>query len=83
MSIIVIIIIALILCLIAKALTRPKGGSVPYDTGTGGERFVAKQYAFEQGRCPRCGSQLVVRNGKYGAFYGCTNYPRCKFTQDL
>ena len=35
-----------------------------------GERFVAKQYAFEQGRCPRCGSQLVVRNGKYGAFYG-------------
>ena len=83
MSILVVIIIALVLYLIVKGLSKSKDGGVPYDSGTGGERFVAKQYAFEQGRCPRCGSQLVVRNGKYGAFYGCTNYPRCKFTQDL
>lgn len=30
--------------------------------------------------CPRCGGQLVLKTGKYGNFYGCTNYPRCKFT---
>ncbi len=29
--------------------------------------------------CPRCGSNLVLRNGKYGKFYGCENYPKCKF----
>jgi len=29
--------------------------------------------------CPRCGGKLVERNGKYGVFYGCENYPQCKF----
>lgn len=32
------------------------------------------------GICPRCGGRLVERNGMYGRFFGCTNYPRCKFT---
>lgn len=31
--------------------------------------------------CPRCGGNLVVRNGKYGTFIGCSNYPKCKFTK--
>ena len=29
--------------------------------------------------CPKCGGDLVVRNGKYGSFIGCSNYPKCKF----
>jgi hypothetical protein len=29
--------------------------------------------------CPRCGSQLVLRNGKYGQFKGCSNFPKCRF----
>ena len=29
--------------------------------------------------CPRCGSNLVTRNGKYGMFLGCSNYPKCRF----
>lgn len=29
--------------------------------------------------CPRCGGNLVPRNGKYGPFYGCSNYPNCRF----
>ena len=32
--------------------------------------------------CPRCGGNLVLRNGKNGAFYGCSNYPKCKFTKN-
>ena len=28
------------------------------------------------GKCPKCGSTLATRKG----FYGCTNYPKCKFT---
>ena len=31
--------------------------------------------------CPKCGGQLVERNGKYGLFYGCSNYPKCKYTR--
>jgi len=30
--------------------------------------------------CPKCGGNLIIRNGKYGGFKGCSNYPRCKFT---
>lgn len=32
------------------------------------------------GICPLCGGELVERSGKYGVFYGCSNYPKCKFT---
>ena len=31
--------------------------------------------------CPRCGAELVRRNGKYGEFLGCSAYPRCRFTR--
>jgi len=30
--------------------------------------------------CPLCGNALVLRNGKYGEFLGCSNYPKCKYT---
>lgn len=30
--------------------------------------------------CPKCGSTLVERNGKYGNFIGCSNYPKCRYT---
>ncbi len=30
--------------------------------------------------CPRCKGKLVLREGKYGKFYGCCNYPNCRFT---
>ena len=33
--------------------------------------------------CPRCGSKLVVRYGKYGNFKGCSSYPDCKFKKKL
>lgn len=32
--------------------------------------------------CPLCGGKLVVRKGKSGYFYGCSNYPNCKFTKN-
>ncbi len=34
-------------------------------------------------KCPKCGGQLVERNGKYGKFIGCTNYPKCKYTENI
>lgn len=33
--------------------------------------------------CPRCGGELVKRNGRFGAFYGCGNYPGCRFTRNI
>lgn len=36
--------------------------------------------ALDSGKCPKCGGYLVKRIGTYGAFYGCSNYPNCKYT---
>lgn len=33
----------------------------------------------EENICPRCGGKLVERNGKYGKFCGCENFPKCRF----
>ena len=47
------------------------------------ERLAEKEIALQQGRCPRCGGRIKLRKGRYGAFYGCSNYPKCRFTSDV
>lgn len=37
------------------------------------------QEELKKGICPRCGGKLVEREGNYGNFYGCSNYPKCTF----
>lgn len=37
------------------------------------------QQKIDAGICPECGGKLVPRNGRYGFFYGCSNYPQCRF----
>ncbi len=41
---------------------------------------IKKHQKIENGICPQCGGVLVERNGRYGSFLGCSNYPKCKFT---
>ena len=33
-----------------------------------------------KGICPKCGGKLVLREGRFGRFYGCSNYPKCNYT---
>jgi DNA topoisomerase I len=43
---------------------------------------MEKKPAEETGEmCPECGSPLVYREGKYGKFVACSNYPKCKYVQ--
>lgn len=39
-----------------------------------------KENAFAAGVCPNCGGKLVERQSRYGTFWGCSNYPHCRFT---
>ncbi|MBQ8414117.1 MAG: type I DNA topoisomerase [Clostridia bacterium] len=32
-------------------------------------------------KCELCGGEMVIRNGRYGSFYACINYPTCTFTK--
>ncbi|WP_311492797.1 NERD domain-containing protein [uncultured Anaerococcus sp.] len=34
---------------------------------------------IEEGICPKCGGKLIEREGKYGKFLGCSNFPKCRF----
>jgi len=35
------------------------------------------------GICPKCKGALARRYGKYGYFYGCSNFPGCRFTKNI
>jgi DNA topoisomerase-1 len=34
-------------------------------------------------RCPTCDSELIIKQGKYSKFIGCSQYPKCKFIESL
>ena len=39
-------------------------------------------------KCPLCGGSLVLRTAKKGPysgnqFYGCSNYPECRYTRNI
>jgi hypothetical protein len=34
-------------------------------------------------RCPSCGGQLTIIEGKSGALLTCNNYPNCKYAENL
>lgn len=46
------------------------------DYGNTIKRFEWVEKAEEKvmGVCPRCGGKLILKNGPYGKFYGCSNY---------
>ena len=33
--------------------------------------------------CPKCGSDLVIRTGRYGRFISCSTFPACDYTEAL
>ena len=34
-------------------------------------------------KCPECGSELVLRKGRYGEFIACSNFPKCKYSRNI
>lgn len=33
--------------------------------------------------CPKCGSELLLRSGRFGEFIACSAYPKCKYTEQV
>lgn len=57
-----------------------------FQTDYGHTRDIKKikkenQAKIKAGICPRCGGELVERDGKYGKFIGCSNFPKCRFVE--
>ena len=55
-----------------------KSNNVEYGT-----RNNNKKAHYSNKLCPNCNIPLVIRHGSYGDFYGCQNYPNCKFTKTI
>ncbi len=34
-------------------------------------------------KCPRCGALMQKRKGRFGMFWGCSGYPKCRYTENL
>lgn len=71
---------------VADIVDKLSGMSKPDKTAKKNHVQQARYQAYERERaerllvCPRCGAGLVERHGQYGGFYGCSNYPRCRYT---
>ncbi len=47
-----------------------------------GELTILEDKILEE-KCEKCGSNLMLKNGRYGQFIACENYPKCKFTKQI
>jgi len=45
--------------------------------------FSRHEHALEKNEqaCPECGAELIIKHGKNGTFWGCSNYPQCQYIQ--
>ncbi len=34
-------------------------------------------------KCPKCGSAMMIKRGRFGKFLACSRYPECKYTQGM
>jgi len=48
---------------------------------TKGGLKAAKPDQILEEKCPRCQSNLVIKQGRFGEFTACTNYPECRYVK--
>lgn len=46
------------------------------------ENMEKKDLEFVGEKCPKCGNELVYREGKFGKFISCSTYPECDYTRN-
>lgn len=51
--------------------------SAPIEEVTFNRDEYAADFDWDQ-KCPKCGKEMKLRHGRFGAFLGCTGYPECK-----
>jgi DNA topoisomerase-1 len=59
-------------CHNTKSLKETTDGSIQIDTDTATDE-----------KCPKCGSEMVVKMGRFGKFLACSKYPECKTAKPI
>ncbi len=52
-------------------------GTLPLDA-EGNVTTIEELQPDEDVHCPECGKPMIRREGRFGPFYGCQDYPKCK-----
>ena len=60
--------------------TRPLDRKAPASDSAATEKATP---APDGMKCEKCGADMVLRSGRYGSFYACSNYPQCKNTKQI
>ncbi len=72
-------------CRNTKPLNAPKAEpaeeTVASEEDAENEEGKQKTPIIADFKCEKCGSDMVLRTGKFGSFYACSRYPECKFTK--
>ena len=71
-----------------KVYLIPDGNPSSFITELEGKEYNVGIYGSSDNpnkiKCPKCNDgYLVERDGKFGKFYGCSNYPKCTYTKDI
>ena len=61
--------------------TKPLESEAKTEEEQVAEPAPKKQLEIADFKCEKCGGDMVLRTGKFGSFYACINYPKCKFTK--
>ena len=63
--------------------TKPLTAAAPQEVQEDEEKEEEQKKApvIADFKCEKCGSDMVLRTGKFGSFYACSKYPTCKFTK--
>ncbi|MFS0576243.1 NERD domain-containing protein [Sporosarcina sp. 179-K 3D1 HS] len=64
-----------------QSVRKAKGAKRPAPVQAGHAKNEARQVAPSS--CPKCDGQLTLKTGRYGNFYGCSNYPECRYTGNV
>jgi len=58
-------------------------GYIKYNPETHQFKCTNPRCHEQKEKCPICNGYLIKREGKFGEFYGCSNYPKCEYTKNI
>ncbi|MFA5858265.1 MAG: type I DNA topoisomerase [Elusimicrobiota bacterium] len=63
---------------VLKRFYKPFSKALDIALASKQERIVVAPTETNE-KCPKCGSMMVIRDGKYGKFMSCKNFPACRY----
>lgn len=55
----------------------------PLDNGKETPELKAVEQKLAGKKCDKCGSEMIIKQGRFGTFLGCSAYPKCKNIQSI